>query len=147
MAKPSCSTFANPSRKIFSTASVHPPAATGPADTVALRPKAPSGAKSLQPPTPPNSPTRSGRHIPLLTEARIHFHRGFYKDVAPPGLLVNNLCHVLHHPALSPRRGDSHRPSSDCSTRIRQSPTHNIPRNRQTILLLPGGEGRDEGGR
>ena len=41
------STFANPRRKTFSTASAHPPAATGPADTVALRPKAPSGAKSL----------------------------------------------------------------------------------------------------
>ena len=35
------STFANPRRKIFSTASAPPSAATGPADTVALRPKAP----------------------------------------------------------------------------------------------------------
>jgi hypothetical protein len=62
------STFAKTRRKIFSTASAPPPAATGPADTVALRPKAPSGAKSLQLPTPPNSPAPSRRHIPLLTE-------------------------------------------------------------------------------
>jgi len=48
--------------------------------------------------------------------------------------------------ALSSRREISRRTSSVCSTRIRQSPTHHISRNRRTILLLPG-EGGDEGER
>src|SRR5947207_10143042 len=35
-------------------------------------------------------------------------------------------------------KGNRHRPSSDCSMRIRQSPTHDMPGNRRTILLLLG---------
>ena len=58
------STFANPSRKIFLTASAHPPAATGPADTVARRPKAPSGeifvATHVGRGLPPSSPQSGG---------------------------------------------------------------------------------------
>ena len=34
-----------------------------------------------------------------------------------------------------------HRPSSDCSMRIRQSPTRDMPKSRRTILLLLGEEG------
>ncbi len=49
--------------------------------------------------------------------------------------------------ALSPRRGNRLCPSSDCPTTHLPSPPHDIPRNQRTILLLPGGEGRDEGER
>ena len=54
--------------------------------TTALRLRiAQSGAKSLQPPAPPNSPAPSGRHIPLLTELETLFDFGCYNYAAPDG--------------------------------------------------------------
>jgi hypothetical protein len=78
------STFANPRRKIFSTASAHPPAATGPADTVALRPE----RNLCSHPPPRDSPAPSGRHTPLLTELETLFDSGCYKCAGPDGAPV-----------------------------------------------------------
>jgi hypothetical protein len=50
-------------------------------------------------------------------------------------------------PALSPRRGSSRRPSSDCSVTFLPTPAHDLPMSRRTIHPLLGGEGRGEGER
>jgi hypothetical protein len=53
----------------------------------------------------------------------------------------------LPHPSPLPTERGSHYPSPVCSTPFLPTPSHDIPQNRRMILLLPGGEGRDEGER
>ena len=138
MATPSRSTFANPRRNIFSTASSHPPAATGPADTIALRPKSSVGSEIFVATRAiPHNPhpacghplpfprarytAPSGRHIPLLTELETLFDFGRYNYAAPDGALV---CESQRDSIHQPRGG---------ATRL---PWENVPTNSSTLKEL-----------